>query len=297
MFRMKKAVLAAFVLFIALAAAAQNTPPRVLIVVAHPDDELCFAVTVYKITHELGGTVDQLVITNGEGGYRYSLLAEDIYGVKLTDEAVGRAKLPEIRKRELLNAGRIIGVRKHFFLDEVDQEYTQDAHEVLEKTWNVPLVKQELAQHLAAEPYDFVLTLFPTAKTHGGHKAAAILALESVQAMKGAKPVVLGCQGHPRTQEKPSDWTSLPDYPITATPAQKPLEVDRDVTFGFRDALSYQIIANWVIAEHKSQGLYQTAMGKGAFEDFEVFQLSMPDGAERAQKLFDALAKSRPSSK
>src|SRR5579859_7055509 len=90
MFGMKKVVLAAFVLLLALAAAAQSAPPRVLLVVAHPDDELCFAVTVYKITHELGGTVDQVVITNGEGGYRFSLLAEDYYGVKLTDEAVGR---------------------------------------------------------------------------------------------------------------------------------------------------------------------------------------------------------------
>jgi len=44
------------------------------------------------------------VITNGEGGYRYSLLAEPVYGVALTDEAVGRAALPEIRKRGLLTA-------------------------------------------------------------------------------------------------------------------------------------------------------------------------------------------------
>src|SRR6266513_5463315 len=77
---------------VALAQApTQTAPPRVLIVVAHPDDESCFAATVYEIAHNLGGTVDQLVITNGEGGYRYSLLAESYYGVKLTDEAVGRA--------------------------------------------------------------------------------------------------------------------------------------------------------------------------------------------------------------
>ncbi len=92
-------------------------PPRVLIVVAHPDDEACFAATVYEITHNLGGVVDQLVITNGEGGYRYSLLAEPVYGVALTDEAVGRAALPEIRKRELLEAGKILGIANHFFLD------------------------------------------------------------------------------------------------------------------------------------------------------------------------------------
>ena len=37
-------------------AATTATPPRVLIVVAHPDDETCFAATVYEITHNLGGT-------------------------------------------------------------------------------------------------------------------------------------------------------------------------------------------------------------------------------------------------
>ena len=72
--------------------AAAPAPVRALIVVAHPDDESCFAATVYEITHNLGGTVDQLVITNGEGGYRYSLLAESFYGVALTDEAVGSSR-------------------------------------------------------------------------------------------------------------------------------------------------------------------------------------------------------------
>jgi N-acetylglucosamine malate deacetylase 2 len=294
--RIRNVVLAVLFALVS-AAAAQTAPPRVLIVVAHPDDESCFAVTVYKITHELGGTVDQVVITDGEGGYRYSLLAEDYYGVKLTDEAVGRAKLPDIRKQELLNSGRIMGVRKHFFLDQVDRRYTQDAHEVLERTWNVPLVKQELAQWLAAEPYDFVFTLFPNAETHGGHKAATILALETVQAMKGPKPVVLGCQDRSRSEDKALDWNSLLDYPITAAPAQKVFELDRDVMFGFNNALSYQIIANWVIAEHKSQGAFQMAMNKGDFEDFQIFRLSLPDGAARAEKLFDELAKSRPASK
>ena len=101
------------------APASAVAPPRALIVVAHPDDESCFAATVYEITHNLGGTVDQLVITNGEGGYRYSLLAESFYGVALTDEAVGRAALPEIRKRESLEAGRILGIANHFFLDQL----------------------------------------------------------------------------------------------------------------------------------------------------------------------------------
>ncbi len=118
------------------AALRSKTPVRALIVVAHPDDETCLAATVYEITHNLGGTVDQLVVTNGEGGYRYSLLADSIYGMALTDEAIGRAALPEIRKREALDAGRILGIANHFFLDQPDLRYTQDIDEVLDKHWN-----------------------------------------------------------------------------------------------------------------------------------------------------------------
>jgi hypothetical protein len=95
--------------------------PRVLIINAHPDDESGCAVTVYKITHELGGIVDLCLITNGEGGYKYSTLAEPVYGLELTDEKIGRAHLPRIRKEEMMNAGKIIGLRNIFFLEHWDQ--------------------------------------------------------------------------------------------------------------------------------------------------------------------------------
>src|SRR5579872_4357159 len=123
-----------------------NTPPRVLIVVAHPDDELCFAATVYEITHNLGGTVDQLVVTNGEGGFHYSFLAESYYNLPLTNEAVGRAALPEIRQRELFNAGKIMGISNHFFLDEKDIRNTKDIDEVLTQHWHAQAVMQELTR-------------------------------------------------------------------------------------------------------------------------------------------------------
>src|SRR5689334_10565487 len=61
------------------AAGAQNVlPTRVLVVVAHPDDETDFVGAVYKLTHVLGGKADLCIITNGEGGYRYATLAEPI---------------------------------------------------------------------------------------------------------------------------------------------------------------------------------------------------------------------------
>ena len=68
-------------------------PVRVLLVVAHPDDEYEMAGTVYRITKELSGTVDQLILTDGEAGYRYSSLADKYYDLDLTNESVGRKQL------------------------------------------------------------------------------------------------------------------------------------------------------------------------------------------------------------
>src|ERR1700733_8602805 len=102
--------------------------PRVLIVDAHPDDETAYAAAVYKITHDLGGTVDLVVVTNGEGGYKYSTLAEPVYHLKLTDEKIGRKYLPGIRHKELENAGKIIGLHHIYFFDQRDNRYTLDPH-------------------------------------------------------------------------------------------------------------------------------------------------------------------------
>ena len=71
---------------------AETRRPKLLIVAAHPDDEYAFAATTYRLTRELGWTADHVVITNGEAGYRYSALAEAIYGVDLTDEGHGRSQ-------------------------------------------------------------------------------------------------------------------------------------------------------------------------------------------------------------
>jgi N-acetylglucosamine malate deacetylase 2 len=279
-------------------AAALPPPPRVLIVVAHPDDESCFAATVYEITHNLGGVVDQMVITNGEGGYRYSLLAEPVYGVALTDEAVGRAALPEIRKRELLEAGRVLGIANHFFLDERDVRYTQDIEEVLGEHWRAGVVQPEVERRIATGHYDFVFTLFPSPETHGGHKAATITALNAVQQTAerrpvGRMPVVLGCQTAQSGAAEPS-WAGFQSarHPFRTLPGV--FVTDREVKFGFRDALDYQIIVNWVIAAHKSQGAFQTEMNRADREEFVILESGAADGAadeaERARRLFHALA-------
>lgn len=279
--------------------AAPAAAPRVLIIVAHPDDESCFAAATYRIAKELGGTVDQAVITNGEGGFRYSLLAEPYYGVKLTDEAVGRAHLPAIRKQELLEAGKVLGIRRHYFLEQKDEHFTQDAHEVLEKTWRTKWVLARLEQLLRVERYDFVFTLFPDPETHGAHKAATILALEAAAAQPAERrPIVLGCEDSARADARPVSFRGLDDYPITQPPATAPsFQFDRAVKFGFKDALDYQIIVNWVIAAHKSQGLFQTGYNKYDLEDFALFAADGEAAVAKTQQLFERLKRAPAAAK
>ena len=68
--------------------------PKALIVMAHPDDEYALAATAYRISRELGGLVDHVVITNGEGGYRYAGLAEAIYGISIAEGSAAAAGGP-----------------------------------------------------------------------------------------------------------------------------------------------------------------------------------------------------------
>ena len=172
--------------------------PRVLAVVAHPDDETAFAGALYKITTHLGGVCDLVVLTNGEGGFKYATLAERVYGAELTDESVGRAELPAIRKREMVDAARILGVRSVEFLGQTDHRYTTDVSEVLGEgaaVWNLALVRRELAEALAEERYDFVFALAPSTTTHAHHQAATALAAEAVLARpEGSRPVMLVAQ-------------------------------------------------------------------------------------------------------
>src|ERR1700728_1995430 len=64
-----------------------ETAKKILLLVAHPDDEYYFAATVYRMAVQLNTQVDEIIITNGEGGFRYSTLAEPYYKKSLTVEA------------------------------------------------------------------------------------------------------------------------------------------------------------------------------------------------------------------
>src|SRR5882757_4361791 len=115
---------------------ARTGPGKLLIVVAHPDDEYAFAATTYRLIREFGWTADQVVITNGEAGYRYSSLAEAIYGKKLANERDGRANLPAIRKEEASRAVKILGIGHHYFLDQKDLGFSTSAPKADSSNWD-----------------------------------------------------------------------------------------------------------------------------------------------------------------
>jgi len=276
------------------AAAPHVRPIRALLIVAHPDDEYEMAGTIYKITTELSGVVDQVIITDGEGGYRYSSLGARYYGVDLTNEATGRAKLPHIREEEARRAGRILGIAHQWFLNERDDHFTLSADEAL-KSWRTQRVLRELNERLAQGHYDAVFVVLPTEDTHGEHKAASILALQAVQSIPAnERPAVLGAQAGP---DNSASYTTLTAYPIAAATSYAPqFHFDRDVHFGFRNSLSYQIIVDWVIAEHKSQGLFQTKCGQDRFENFWTFALSGGSALKRTDAIFETISRqSQPS--
>jgi len=273
--------------------------PKVLIVTAHPDDETSVAAVVYKITHDLRGTVDQCVITNGEAGYKYSTLGGDYYGLDLTDPEVGRTNLPRIRKQELMNAGKIIGINNIFFLDQKDAHYGLDEHEPLDTSWDVGLVSVHLSDILNKGQYDYIFCLLPAPETHGGHKAATLLALRAVKSMQEKKgvydskvPIILGVTGSAKTDTAIQHFTQLKNYTETKMEGDTAMyRFDMSVPFGYRGVLNYKIIVDWEIAEHKSQGTMPLYMNKGDYENFWYFAINGPAGKAKCAALFEQFKK------
>ncbi|PAU93090.1 PIG-L domain-containing protein [Aliifodinibius salipaludis] len=263
--------------------------PKVLLVTAHPDDDAIFAATVFKTTHLLDGIVDLAIMTNGEGGYKYSTLGNYIYNRELDREEVGREYLPGIRKRELMAGGKIVGMRNYFFFDQVDDEYSEDISPPMEN-WDTDWIKQRLQKILKEEQYDFVFTMTPIVETHGHHKASAILALQAIQNLpEEERPLVFATTITESLGEK-NDYSQLEGYPISKLmEGQQPMEFDRTQKFGFDDRLDYKIVANWVIAEHKSQGTMQLFMGRGNVEQYWPYAINDREGLMKAKEFFEAV--------
>jgi LmbE family N-acetylglucosaminyl deacetylase len=269
--------------------------PKVLVVTAHPDDETGFSVTMFKITKELKGTVDMAVMTDGGGGFADSQLGAIYFGLNLTDSIVARTHLPMIRKQEIINAGKIMGVRNIYFMEQPDDWYTTDITPYISgKNWNIPYVESRMDRLLAERGYDFVITMLPHPGQHGHHKTAAMMALRAVQRYKGPnKPIIIA--GSPmREGMKPTEFSMLEGFPETRIKADAPkFTLNRAYRFAENDKLSYKIVADWVISEYKSQGAIQeNGIHRTDMEIYHYYDMNDARGIPKVQKLFDDLAKS-----
>ncbi len=264
--------------------------PRILLVTAHPDDDALFSATVFKTTHLLDGVVDLALLTNGEGGYRYSTLGNYIYDKELDREEVGRAWLPGIRKKELMAGGDIVGLRNYFFFDEVDRAYTEDPTVPLEE-WDTGHITERLEEIIREGQYDFVFTMMPHPGTHGHHKASAILLLRTLQEMDPSeRPLAVATTMLGSEEEENMEFRMLEGYPETRLDdTVEPFEFDRTRKFGHENELDYRIIANWVIAEHKTQGTMQQLMNAGVVEQYWYYELNREGGEEKLRVFFDAV--------
>jgi N-acetylglucosamine malate deacetylase 2 len=268
--------------------------PRVLVVNAHPDDETSFPIILYKITHDLKGTVDLALITDGQGGFNGSELGAVYYGYNLTDSVVGRSELPRIRKKELMQAGDIMGIRQYYFFDQRDDYYNLEPIPYVNgNRWDVPFIEKKLDQVLAANQYDFIITMLPYAGQHGHHKTAVIMALRALQRYKGEKrPIIIA--GSTYKDETPETYTMLEGFPETAIKKKAPSYfLDVATHFGHGKQVSYKTVAQWVIACYKSQGdMQENPLYKGDKETFRVFDLNDDEAIAKTAQLFEQLRKS-----
>jgi N-acetylglucosamine malate deacetylase 2 len=240
--------------------------PSVLLIAAHPDDEYYCAATLYRVARELNGTVDLMIITDGAGGHRFAGLAGQIYGLDLTEGGKDHALLPEIRREESLRAGKLLGVRHTEFLGQPDPGYTLEESAAF-RAWRIEEIKRRIEARITAHHYDAVFVLAPSPGEHGHHKAVARLSREALaQLPQNQRPLLLAVE--PAHSSKPCH-----NEPIFQFQRSRP--VTR------AESLTYSVIVNWLIAEYKSQGLFQLESGRHDVERFWPLNPTPVDAARR----------------
>jgi hypothetical protein len=161
-----------------------------------------------------------------------------------------RTYLPMIRKQEILNAGKIMGVRNIYFMEQPDDLYSTDITPYITgKNWNIPYIESRMDKLLAERQYDFIITMLPHAGQHGHHKTSIMMELRAVQRYKGPnKPIIIAGKAG-REGMKPTEFTMLEGFPETKIKVDAPkFTLNRAFRFAEIDKLSYKIVADWVIS-------------------------------------------------
>ncbi len=278
-----------------VARAAFDGAPRVLGVVAHPDDEFSFAGVLFKTATHLCGTCELVTLTDGQGGFKYATFAEVLHRLPLTDEPTGRRELPRIRRREQLESAQLLGIRRLHYLDQPDHRYTTDLSEVLgpdAAVWDLDAIARGLDELLKRGRFDFVLVHPPTVSTHAHHQAATLLALEALGRLPEAtRPVLLTAEVESGPDNGPP-WIApaalerCADARLTAGP----FTFDRTQSFGHRGQLDYRLVIDAAIGRHVSQGTMLRLMGQGTREEYWILGAVDTAGIERTRAWFERLA-------
>lgn len=166
-------------LFLSLLAASQSLAGKqgaemlkadIMVVLAHPDDETGMASTLAWYALGQGKAITNIYATRGEGGGN------------MVGTHWGPA-LGILREAELRECLRTLGIRDHYFLDQLDWAYTESAAMTRQKwAWNEALGR--LVRYVRALRPVVMLTMnpFPRPGQHGHHQAAGILAVEAFSA-------------------------------------------------------------------------------------------------------------------
>lgn len=271
--------------------------PKVLIVVAHPDDELIAAGATYLLGACAGAVVDVVTITDGQGGFKYATFAERFTGIEFTQEDVGRSRLPAIRREEQARGLSILGARHLIRLGQPDHRYSKDRMEVLAESagvWDLSFVNRSLDTLLKTEGYGYILTISPTATTHGHHQAATLLAVgAAARVPEPSKPVVLCCQVETKDSEGIGQPPAVLQDALLARlrPGSVPYMVDRTRGFGHNNKISLKAIASVAVAQHLSQGTMLGYIGRGDLEEYWILDASTSQAELRCELLFRLMSK------
>ncbi len=193
-----------------------------------------------------------------------------------------------------MEAGDIMGIRQYYFFDQIDDYYNLNPIPyVTGKRWDILFIEKKLDQILAGKQYDFVITMLPYAGQHGHHKTAVIMALRAIQRMKGQqRPIILA--GSTYQDEKPKAFTMLEGFPETTIKKNAPaFYLDVSSRFGKGKQVSYQVVAQWVVAAYKSQGdMQQNPVYIGNKETFRIFNINDDAAIIKVTRLFEQLKNS-----
>lgn len=148
---------------------AQGSPPHLLVVIAHPDDEIMAAGKLIWFK-EQGFEIHAAYATFGEEGR--------IFGKQSSKE-----ETTQVRKQELELAARALGITKVIYLgapdvalrDPITQKPSRDSLPILRDYWNQSEISHKLEEEAESFKPDVILSMSLSPDSHSGHKAIRLI--------------------------------------------------------------------------------------------------------------------------